>query len=226
MVVKFRNTIWPPPPQLSLHRRAALSSNSNGTRSVYSRENPKSNLYCEMFMYLSHYRGCFSATSCYIQTVFPHGRQMLPPFIYSEWRKVASHSMFITRKWRWQSWLSKKWRHCRTTGLELYCFYDLCSYLESQDEGVAKMKFQFTNWRCEIGGELCTVCYAVLSILLPRRRLCFQRFVHNSHAILTFPQEFHLGGLKIPILTNFFLNHLTISGNKNIMFKTNSTPAT
>jgi hypothetical protein len=33
MVVKFRNTIWPPPPQLSLHRRAALSSNSNGTRS-------------------------------------------------------------------------------------------------------------------------------------------------------------------------------------------------
>jgi hypothetical protein len=34
MVVKFRNTIWPPKPQLSLHRRAALSSNSNGTRSV------------------------------------------------------------------------------------------------------------------------------------------------------------------------------------------------
>jgi hypothetical protein len=33
MVVKFRNTICPPQPQLSLHRRAALSSNSNGTRS-------------------------------------------------------------------------------------------------------------------------------------------------------------------------------------------------
>jgi hypothetical protein len=48
MVVKFRNTIWPPPPQLSLHRRAALSSNSNGTRSVYSRKNPKNSLYCEM----------------------------------------------------------------------------------------------------------------------------------------------------------------------------------
>jgi hypothetical protein len=47
MVVKFRNNIWPPPPQLSLHRRA-LSSNSNGTRSVYNRENPKSSLYCEM----------------------------------------------------------------------------------------------------------------------------------------------------------------------------------
>jgi hypothetical protein len=30
MVVKFRNTICPPPHQLSLHRRAALSSNSNG----------------------------------------------------------------------------------------------------------------------------------------------------------------------------------------------------
>jgi hypothetical protein len=50
MVVKFRNTVWPTPPQLSLHRRAALSSNSNGTRFVYSRENPKSRLYCEMCM--------------------------------------------------------------------------------------------------------------------------------------------------------------------------------
>jgi hypothetical protein len=45
MVVKFRKNIWPPPPQLSLHQRAALSSNSNGTRSVYSRENPKSSLH-------------------------------------------------------------------------------------------------------------------------------------------------------------------------------------
>jgi hypothetical protein len=33
MVVKFRNTNWSPPPQLSLHRRAALASDSNGTRS-------------------------------------------------------------------------------------------------------------------------------------------------------------------------------------------------
>jgi hypothetical protein len=40
MVVKFRNTSWPPPPQ--------LSSNSNRTWSVYNRENPKSSLYCEM----------------------------------------------------------------------------------------------------------------------------------------------------------------------------------
>jgi hypothetical protein len=38
MVVKFRNTTWPPPPQLSLHRRAALSSNSNGTRSYIHRK--------------------------------------------------------------------------------------------------------------------------------------------------------------------------------------------
>jgi hypothetical protein len=54
MVVKFRNTIWPPPPQLSFHRRAALSSNSNGTWSVYSRENPKRSLYCEMSVNLLH----------------------------------------------------------------------------------------------------------------------------------------------------------------------------
>jgi hypothetical protein len=32
MVVKFRNTILLPPPQLSLHWRAALSSNSNAER--------------------------------------------------------------------------------------------------------------------------------------------------------------------------------------------------
>jgi hypothetical protein len=54
MVVKFRNTIFPPIPQLSLHRRAALSSNSNGARSVYSRKKAKSSLYCEMSMPLPH----------------------------------------------------------------------------------------------------------------------------------------------------------------------------
>jgi hypothetical protein len=43
----------PPPPQLSLHRRSALSGNSNGTRSVYSRENPKSSLYCKMSIVLT-----------------------------------------------------------------------------------------------------------------------------------------------------------------------------
>jgi hypothetical protein len=44
MVVKFRNTICPPHPQLSLHRRAALSSNSNGTRS-YIAERTQSAVY-------------------------------------------------------------------------------------------------------------------------------------------------------------------------------------
>jgi hypothetical protein len=53
MVVKIRITICPSPPQLSLHRRAALSSNSNGTQSVYSRNNPKSSLYCEISMVLT-----------------------------------------------------------------------------------------------------------------------------------------------------------------------------
>jgi hypothetical protein len=32
---------------------AALSSNSNGTRSVYGGKNPKSSLYCEIFMGLA-----------------------------------------------------------------------------------------------------------------------------------------------------------------------------
>jgi hypothetical protein len=43
----------PLPPQLFLHRRAALSSNSKGTRSVNSRENPKRSLYCEMSVVVS-----------------------------------------------------------------------------------------------------------------------------------------------------------------------------
>jgi hypothetical protein len=37
MVVKFRITIFPPPPQLSLHRSAALAGNSNGTSYVTER---------------------------------------------------------------------------------------------------------------------------------------------------------------------------------------------
>jgi hypothetical protein len=53
VVVKFSITSCPLPSQLALHRRAALSSNSNGTRSVFSRKNPKSSLYCEVSMCLS-----------------------------------------------------------------------------------------------------------------------------------------------------------------------------
>jgi hypothetical protein len=44
MVVKFRNTICPPSPQLSLHRRSALASDSNGTRS-YIAERTQSVVY-------------------------------------------------------------------------------------------------------------------------------------------------------------------------------------
>jgi hypothetical protein len=50
MVAKCRNTLCPPPQQLSLHRRAALLSKSNGTRPVYSRKNPKNSQYCEVSM--------------------------------------------------------------------------------------------------------------------------------------------------------------------------------
>jgi hypothetical protein len=54
MVVEFRNIICLPPPQLSLHRRAALSCNSNGTRSVYSRKNPKSSIRILWYVYAVH----------------------------------------------------------------------------------------------------------------------------------------------------------------------------
>jgi hypothetical protein len=50
----------PPPPQLSLRTRAALSSNSNGTRSVYNSKNPKSSLYCEMSMTPHHKKFVFN----------------------------------------------------------------------------------------------------------------------------------------------------------------------
>jgi hypothetical protein len=49
MVVKF------------IHRRAALSSNSNGTRSLYSRENPKSSLYCDMSMDTGEKQACIGS---------------------------------------------------------------------------------------------------------------------------------------------------------------------
>jgi hypothetical protein len=35
MVTRNRNAIWPPPPQLALHGRAALRTNSNGTQSAH-----------------------------------------------------------------------------------------------------------------------------------------------------------------------------------------------
>jgi hypothetical protein len=52
MVVKFINTTWPTPPQLSLHRRAALSSNSNGTRS-YIAERTQSAVYIVRCLWLA-----------------------------------------------------------------------------------------------------------------------------------------------------------------------------
>jgi hypothetical protein len=51
MVVKFRNTIWPPPPQLSLtigELRCQASQTEHGPYIV-----PKRSLYCE----ISKYRG-------------------------------------------------------------------------------------------------------------------------------------------------------------------------
>jgi hypothetical protein len=62
MVVNFRNTICPPPLQLSLHRRAALSSNSNGTRSVYSRKNPKA-VYIVICLWVQYTTRTFSSGS-------------------------------------------------------------------------------------------------------------------------------------------------------------------
>jgi hypothetical protein len=66
MVVTFRNAICPSPPQLSLHTRAALSSNSNGTWSVYNRKNPKSSLYFEMSMF---YNSLVPVTECGMRTL-------------------------------------------------------------------------------------------------------------------------------------------------------------
>jgi hypothetical protein len=53
MVAKFWITIRPPPPQLSLQRRAVLSSNSNGTRSVpyiAEREPKKQSILWDVYM--------------------------------------------------------------------------------------------------------------------------------------------------------------------------------
>jgi hypothetical protein len=115
MVVKFRNTICSPPPQLSLYRRAALSSNSNGTRSVYSRKNPKSSLYCQISMVLSrlvtysqylylHGRSIFSAKQLhYIVTVLVShwGLERQVFYIRGIWNRLVCK---IFKKKIWMHW--------------------------------------------------------------------------------------------------------------------------
>jgi hypothetical protein len=53
MVVKFRNNICPPQPQLSLHRRAALSSDSNGTTRSYIAERTQTAVYIVRCLWIS-----------------------------------------------------------------------------------------------------------------------------------------------------------------------------
>jgi hypothetical protein len=95
MVVNFRNSICPRPPQLSLHRRAALSSISNGTRSVYSRKNPKSSLYC-VYVY---------GVSIYSTSVEPSVQNDLfycfrPDFIQLGPLLPAAKALLVNSTWR------------------------------------------------------------------------------------------------------------------------------
>jgi hypothetical protein len=59
MLVKIWNTIWPPPPQISLHRRAALTTNSNGTQAAQKGGRSRSS---------SHVYGCGFSWSVGAQT--------------------------------------------------------------------------------------------------------------------------------------------------------------
>jgi hypothetical protein len=86
MVVKFRNTICPPPAQLSLHRRAALSSNSNGTRSIYIiADRTQKAFYIVRCLWLISCSSQFVATFCLAdfffgaqqKVIFWHGRILL-----------------------------------------------------------------------------------------------------------------------------------------------------
>jgi hypothetical protein len=83
MVFKMRNTICPPPPQLSLHKIAALTSNSNGTRSVYNRKNPKSSLYRVLWdVYAgtgTHWSSSASSMISFFREFFHPGSRILRP---------------------------------------------------------------------------------------------------------------------------------------------------
>jgi hypothetical protein len=76
----------------TLHRRAALSSNSNGTRSVYGRENPKGSIYCIVRYLWSFPIGQLRAFSCRYCTFSLYIRALI---IYLPQ---------ATRR-RWRSWL-------------------------------------------------------------------------------------------------------------------------
>jgi hypothetical protein len=65
MVVKFRNTFCPPPPQLSLHRRAALSIQTEHGLYIAERTQ-KNSLYCEISM---GYEYDCSANKTFIKTI-------------------------------------------------------------------------------------------------------------------------------------------------------------
>jgi hypothetical protein len=91
MVVKFRNTIWPPPPQLSLHRRAALSRNSNGTRS-YIAERTQNAVYivrCRLGMLnpsQPEFKIARPHADCYVHS-FNTGTVIL------KWMQILFHTM-------------------------------------------------------------------------------------------------------------------------------------
>jgi hypothetical protein len=53
LVVKFRNTAWPPPPQLSLHRRAALGQAIQTEHGPYIAERTQKAVYIVRCLWLA-----------------------------------------------------------------------------------------------------------------------------------------------------------------------------
>jgi hypothetical protein len=100
-----------------LHRSSPFIGNSNGTRPVYSRENPKSSLYCDMSMGLPHdenqyaqkpygeykskkkgiVKGPLSFDFLHIQFLFiTQCLDLLKPFNSSICSKICVHSVLMT----------------------------------------------------------------------------------------------------------------------------------
>jgi hypothetical protein len=89
MVAKFRNTICPLPPQYLLHRKAALSTNSKGEQSEYSRR-PRKVVYYVRCLWLEITCKNFSNIYCTVITTK-----------YARLRTTWKASINLQNIWSW-----------------------------------------------------------------------------------------------------------------------------
>jgi hypothetical protein len=101
MVVIIWNTSWPPPPQLSLPRRAALTTNSNGTQSAHKgkgwgRSRNYSHVYESMVLCRVHI--FLFILSSYIGKIFKFNSLWLLVMVFSAEITMPKHMLLLKKK--------------------------------------------------------------------------------------------------------------------------------